>query len=214
MTNYEPTAFAKEVCARLRGLIARYDVNQSDLALICDVSQSQFSKIIRGVRPMTVDQAAALCDALDVDLATFMTEVDEFRHARNLRSSPLRYVDDGDRLDEPVKVYEQRVALDPWAAAARSRLPLHRPDNIDAPHVDDPVHDVANELRREILAYYPTLEEFEAAARKAGEDIDLSTLEEQLRAHAADELASAGDDPAVVITSLLSEANEHRVDVG
>lgn len=75
MTNYEPSALSKESCARLRGLIARFDVNQADLAIICDVSQSQFSKIIRGVRPMTIDQLAALCEALDVDVLEFLTGV-------------------------------------------------------------------------------------------------------------------------------------------
>lgn len=123
MTNYEPTAFSREVCARLRGLIARYDVNQADLALLCDVSQSQFSKIIRGVRPLSVDQLAALGEALDIDLPEFLTEVDEFVRNRDFRAAPLRYVEDGERLDVPVAIYDQHVTLDPWAKAAHARMP-------------------------------------------------------------------------------------------
>ncbi|WP_433584603.1 helix-turn-helix domain-containing protein [Microbacterium hydrocarbonoxydans] len=119
MSNYEQTAFAREIIARLRGYIARYDLNQADLAALCDVSQSQFSKILRGVRPMTLDQLAAICGAMDVELDQLVGEVEEFLADRDELASPVSYVLDGVRRTEPHR-YEN-AQLDPWAAAARRR---------------------------------------------------------------------------------------------
>ncbi len=133
MSNYEPTAFSSEAIKRLRGLIARYDINQAELAVLCDVSQSQFSKIIRGIRPMTLDQFAALCDALDVSVDDFVNDVTEYLANRQLHASPLIYVEDEDRLDPPLP-WSGTMALDPWATAAAERLPnyaLAASDDLD-----------------------------------------------------------------------------------
>lgn len=101
MTNYEPTLIFREIAARLRGRIARFDLNQADLAKICGVSQSQFSKIIRGTRPMTVDQLAAVCEALGLSIGQLVSEVEEFAQERLSGSSPVAYVEDDERLDKP-----------------------------------------------------------------------------------------------------------------
>lgn len=121
MTNYEPSRFAAEAAARLRGLIARYEMSQDDLARLCDVSQSQFSKIIRGLRPLTIDQLAAICDALDIDLVELVTEVEGFMADRmENHASPLQWVEDGERLESPRVRPAER--LDRWARAALDRL--------------------------------------------------------------------------------------------
>lgn len=121
MSNYESTAFSGEIVSRLRGVIARYDINQADLAALCDVSQSQFSKIIRGVRPMTLDQFASLCDALDVDMNDLISDVTEYLSVRSLHASPVRLVEEEDRLSKP-EPWHRSANLDPWASAARDRV--------------------------------------------------------------------------------------------
>lgn len=121
MSNYESTAFSSEIVARFRGLIARYDINQADLAVLCDVSQSQFSKIIRGVRPISLDQFVALCDALDVSVDEIISDVTEYLANRHLHASPVQYVEDESRLPEP-RPWHRGIRLDPWAEAAGARL--------------------------------------------------------------------------------------------
>jgi transcriptional regulator with XRE-family HTH domain len=117
---------AREITARIRGLIARYDVSQAELAVLCDVSQSQFSKIIRGTRPMTLDQLVVVCEALAIDLGELASEVEEFINERDLdKSSPVVYVEEGFRLTPAHQRAENR--LDEWGTSAYARI--HR-DNV------------------------------------------------------------------------------------
>lgn len=121
MTDYTPTRFSTELVARLRGHIARYDLNQNDLAALCDVSQSQFSKIIRGVRPITVDQIAALCAALDLTISELVGEVEAFlEHRDGSDASPVRFVWAGEKLSSPEPI--EQVYQDAWARASDSRM--------------------------------------------------------------------------------------------
>ncbi|MFI8593747.1 helix-turn-helix domain-containing protein [Microbacterium sp. NPDC078428] len=120
MTNYAPTAFSREITARIRGYIARFDLNQADLAILCDVSQSQFSKIIRGVRPITVDQLAAICDAIGINIDELARDAHQFVDERDLSAAPIRYVEDGARIANPDPYVDE--ALDEWARAAKQRL--------------------------------------------------------------------------------------------
>ncbi|MER7522592.1 helix-turn-helix transcriptional regulator [Microbacterium oxydans] len=120
MTNYHPTVLASEIASRLRGQIARYDISQAELAALCDVSQSQFSKIIRGTRPMTVDQMAVICSALEIDLGELLASVERFLENRDLVSSPVLYVEEEVRLAQPqVRTPEY---LDSWGRAALERI--------------------------------------------------------------------------------------------
>lgn len=120
MTNYAPTAFSREITARIRGYIARFDINQADLAILCDVSQSQFSKIIRGARPMTIDQLAAICSSLGIDLSTLVEEVETFVSDRQLLPTPVQYVTDEERAATPTTWSDDW--LDEWALAAKKRI--------------------------------------------------------------------------------------------
>lgn len=120
MSNYQPTRFAAELTARLRGAVARYDINQAVLAALCGVSQSQFSKIIRGLRPMSVDQYAVLCDALEIHPDQLAQEVEEFLADRpNAEPSPIRLVDEGERRG--VTFVRPESQMDAWALEAKRR---------------------------------------------------------------------------------------------
>lgn len=121
MTDYTPTRFSAELVSRLRGEIARHDVSQSDLAILCNVSQSQFSKIIRGVRPITLDQAAALAAALDLELPALVRSVELFLAERdNSLPSPVKFVEHGERLRQ--MKWLPTSETDAWAADARDRF--------------------------------------------------------------------------------------------
>lgn len=120
MNDYRPTAFSAEVTAILRGMIARFDINQVDLAQLCDVSQSQFSKIIRGVRPMTLDQLAVICGALGASVDEVVEQATEYTTNRSLFASPLVFVQDGDRLERPIE--PPFAYLDKWAQSAYGRV--------------------------------------------------------------------------------------------
>lgn len=119
MTDYEPTGFYREITARLRGFIARFEINQADLAILCDVSQSQFSKIIRGTRPMTVDQLAVICDALSVNMEQLVGEVERFINDRDQLPSPVHFVIDEQREENPTRYKD--ADLDGWGRAAGAR---------------------------------------------------------------------------------------------
>lgn len=133
MTDYEPTAFFREITARLRGHIARFDINQADLALLCDVSQSQFSKIIRGTRPMSVDQLFVICQSLEIDIAELVQDVERFVNDRGTYASPVAFVVDEVR-EEQLNVWTDQF-LDPWGRRAVERWNVAHPSE-DVPTVD------------------------------------------------------------------------------
>lgn len=120
VTAYTPTRFTRELVSRLRGLMARYDVNQAELALLCDVSQSQFSKMIRGTRPMTVDHMIVISEALGQDISEIIAEVQAFMNGLAEIPSPLHYVSGGVRVGDPTPVPDSE--LDQWGRATLARL--------------------------------------------------------------------------------------------
>lgn len=126
MSDYEPTAFFREITARLRGHIARFDINQADLAILCDVSQSQFSKIIRGARPMSIDQLIVICESMEIDIDDLVRSADDFINNRDLLPSPVRFVSEEERQLEPV-VWKETM-LDGWGRAALKRWDVAHPD--------------------------------------------------------------------------------------
>ncbi|AGW41702.1 hypothetical protein O159_16530 [Leifsonia xyli subsp. cynodontis DSM 46306] len=123
MADYSPTQYAIEITSRLRGLIARYDINQEELALICNVSQSQFSKLIRGVRPMSIDQVAVVLEALGQDFGAFMMEIDSFLMTSDEYSSPISYVDEQRKLPKP-RTWTNDM-LDAWGRSTLARMNMH-----------------------------------------------------------------------------------------
>lgn len=129
MNNYAPTDISKEIASRLRGQIARYDVSQAELAVLCNVSQSQFSKIIRATRPMTVDQLATICDALAIDMGELLSSVETLIDNQGAHASALSYVDEEIRFDEPYQWSADM--LDAWGQAALTRIA-----NVPSPRED------------------------------------------------------------------------------
>ncbi len=141
MSDYTPTFVAKQIAARLRGAIAQHNISQAQLAIICDVSQSQFSKIIRGVRPMTVDQLVALSEALGIDLGALVAEITDRASAMDQLSSPVVYVEDGITREDPAK-WDGRF-LDTYGIRALARMeaaseaaPTVAQDAMDVAEVD------------------------------------------------------------------------------
>ena len=118
--DYETRDLTRQAAALLRGLMARYDVSQRDLANSANLSQSQVSKILRGVKPVTVDELNAMCFALGTDASTLLTEAHNF--IRGIDSPiPARfiYVDEGLRLAEPYDTSD-------WGSESRIDLPTSK----------------------------------------------------------------------------------------
>jgi len=64
----------KEVAAIIRGRMARFNVNQTELAESVGISQSQLSKMVRGTRPIDIDQLESICDALGMGIEDAIEE--------------------------------------------------------------------------------------------------------------------------------------------
>lgn len=62
-----PSYVSKRIAARLRGRASEGGVTQVELAVATDISQSQLSKLLRGVRVFNVDELDAVCQALGLD---------------------------------------------------------------------------------------------------------------------------------------------------
>lgn len=125
MSNYTPTYFSRELTALLRGLIARYQVSQEVLAIACDMSQSQFSKVIRGVRPMTLDHFAAICDTLGHDMDDVLLEVTARITEYAITASPVTFSEHGERL---AVAQPSGMKPDPWAESSKERFAMALPE--------------------------------------------------------------------------------------
>jgi transcriptional regulator with XRE-family HTH domain len=101
--NYEVSDLTRLIASRIRGLMAQHGVKQAEMAAAIGVSQSQLSKMIRGVRPIDIDQLDGMCLALGTDLYSLIKEAEDT--LSNLDAEPnarLIFVDDGVRLAEPM----------------------------------------------------------------------------------------------------------------
>lgn len=134
MNDYAPAFATAQIIARVRGAIAQHRVSQAQLAAICDTSQSQFSKIIRGTRPMTLDQLVVLADALDLDLPAIIAEVEEMVFdGDGRRPAAMVFVEDGITLSDPLEIDTE--FLDAYGRRAVERMHTSEP----APTVGDVV---------------------------------------------------------------------------
>lgn len=119
MSNYKPSYFSREVAATLRGILARHELKQADMAALCGVSQSQFSKIIRGTRPMTLDQFAALADYVNHDYDDILISAYYKVIDYGISASPVRL----EGIDSTrVRIHDQH--LDDWAQSAAERMEI------------------------------------------------------------------------------------------
>lgn len=60
--------FSKAICFRLRRIRKNYGISQKDAASYVNRSQSQFSKMERGVQPFPLQDIIILCDRYNVTL--------------------------------------------------------------------------------------------------------------------------------------------------
>lgn len=102
MTNSELGELASEVANILRGMVARYSVSQTELAYSTGVSQSQLSKMLRGVRPIDVDTLDAIAHSLGSSASEVVLAAEKALSVYD-RPSPSRmgFVEDGLRAEEP-----------------------------------------------------------------------------------------------------------------
>ncbi len=131
MSNSELGELAIEVANILRGLVARYGLPQMELAETVGVSQSQLSKMLRGVRPMDIDTLDGLAVAMGSTGAQILAEaeltVTQGGRRDRLYSTRKTFVADGLRLENPIdwNSPDFDVSLvEPRLRTARNVVPL------------------------------------------------------------------------------------------
>lgn len=106
MANSELGELAVEVANILRGMVARYGLSQMELAEAVGISQSQLSKMLRGVRPMDIDTLDGLAVAMDSSSAEILAEaeltVTQNGRRERLYSTRKTFVLDGLRIENPI----------------------------------------------------------------------------------------------------------------
>jgi transcriptional regulator with XRE-family HTH domain len=100
MTDDLPGPLTREVAGIIRGLMARYNVSQTELAEVVGVSQSQLSKMTRGIRDISIDQLDLMCEAFTIEIQDVLEEA--AKATDDIRSNPDNFIIlDGERLDRP-----------------------------------------------------------------------------------------------------------------
>lgn len=103
MPDYKVSDLTRFVAARLRGLMAQHSVKQSELAESIGVSQSHLSKMVRGMRPIDLDQLDGMCLALGADTADLLKEAEAALESYDFTpNARFIFVDDGIRLASPM----------------------------------------------------------------------------------------------------------------
>lgn len=72
-----PGVLTREVAAILRGRQARIGISQRDLAYAAKISQSQLSKVLRGIKPIDLDLLDRLTSTLGLGMSEVVSEADE-----------------------------------------------------------------------------------------------------------------------------------------
>ncbi|QIK63797.1 helix-turn-helix transcriptional regulator [Leucobacter viscericola] len=101
MPNYDELDLALHVASQIRALMAKFNISQKDLAESVSISQSQLSKMVRGTRPITIDQLDAICWALGTSPSTLLAEAEEYMSQFDSFPAKARFVSDGLKLKEP-----------------------------------------------------------------------------------------------------------------
>ncbi|TIH32692.1 XRE family transcriptional regulator [Subtercola vilae] len=77
--------------------MARFSISQTEMAEEVGVNQSQLSKMIRGLRQITIDQLEIMCEVLDIDSGKLVAAADYAVADRGERPVVMHYVIDGVR---------------------------------------------------------------------------------------------------------------------
>ena len=64
----------REIAGILKGRMARFSVGQAEMAKYVGVDQSQLSKMIRGIKPINIDQLEVMCIVLGIDFDEVIDE--------------------------------------------------------------------------------------------------------------------------------------------
>lgn len=98
-----PRAITREIARVIKGRMSSYNVTQIEMAQIVGVDQSQLSKMIRGMRQITIDQLDRMCHMLDLDIVKVVQDAHEFVEERDWADEPWIYpfVLDGERVSSP-----------------------------------------------------------------------------------------------------------------
>jgi len=100
--NSDVSDLTRLIASMIRGLMARHGVKQAEMAESIGVSQSQLSKMIRGVRPIDIDQLDGMCRALGVDLSGIIKDAEQTLSAYDAKpNARFIFVDDNIRLATP-----------------------------------------------------------------------------------------------------------------
>lgn len=98
-----PSRLTERIAAKLRGRAAEGGVTGVELAEATGISQSQMSKLLRGVRVFDIDQLDAVCQVLGLTIRDLVTE------AYNDVIETVGYEDLPGLLDE----YGERISHEP-----------------------------------------------------------------------------------------------------
>lgn len=85
------SALTREVAGLLRARLAHKNISQVALAATTGISTSQLSKMLRGVKPIDLDQLDEICWALGLEVRDIVQSADEATDSRfsDFRSEPL-----------------------------------------------------------------------------------------------------------------------------
>lgn len=99
-TTPPPRALTREIARVVKGRMSSYEITQAEMAAMVGVDQSQLSKMIRGLKQITVDQLDIMCHMLGLELVKVVSDAKEFVDARDWPGEPwiLPYVLDGIRV--------------------------------------------------------------------------------------------------------------------
>lgn len=104
----------REVAAILRGQLARAGRTQTQLATAASISQSQISKLLRGERPIDVDQLDRMCAALGLSIERVIEEADTQTEGRDIPWGALMLNIPEMSPDEAAARYDEIVAEGDW----------------------------------------------------------------------------------------------------
>ncbi|RLP73660.1 XRE family transcriptional regulator [Mycetocola tolaasinivorans] len=120
MTNYVVSDLTRKIAAILRGHMAQYGITQAELGEAIGVSQSQLSKLVRGVRPIELEQFVGMCESMGLDAGAILQEAEAFLADYDVDPiAKIVYVEDGKLLPTPHHLNERNLA--PVVAPLRTR---------------------------------------------------------------------------------------------
>lgn len=122
MNDYDTLDLTRHIAGQVRALMAKYGVSQSQMAASVGTSQSQLSKMVRGVRPISIDQLDAMCFSLGVESWELVREAEEFLAAHDRRSpARLVFAEHGVALRTPHTINEESKPAIVQALGGRRR---------------------------------------------------------------------------------------------